>query len=93
MQLVGAHNYLIRRPFLIKGVTQGIVAAVFAMILLVAAILTAENQLEGLFSFQDFRILGIIFAIILVIGVLIAWFSTLLSVNKYLNMKTDNLYT
>ena len=93
MQLVGAHHYLIRRPFLIKGVTQGVVAAFLAMVLLLAAIFIAEQQLEGLFSFQDFRILGIIFAIILVIGVLIAWFSTLLSVNKYLNMKTDNLYT
>jgi len=93
MQLVGAHHYLIRRPFLIKGVTQGVVAAFLAMVLLLAAIFIAEQQLEGLFSFQDFRILGIIFAVILVIGVLIAWFSTLLSVNKYLNMKTDNLYT
>jgi cell division transport system permease protein len=93
MQLVGAHPYLIRRPFLIRGITQGIVAALFAMILLMVAIFTAEKQLEGLFSFQDFRILGIIFAFILVTGVLIAWVSTLLSVNKYLNMKTDNLYT
>jgi cell division transport system permease protein len=93
MQLVGAHHYLIRRPFLVKGITQGVVAAVFAILLLLAAIIITEKQLEGLFSFQDFRILGIIFAIILVIGVLIAWFSTLLSVNKYLKMKTDNLYT
>jgi cell division transport system permease protein len=93
MQLVGAHPYLIRRPFLIKGITQGIVAALFATVLLMAAIFTAEKQLEGLFSFQDFRILGMIFIFILVTGVLIAWVSTLLSVNKYLNMKTDNLYT
>jgi cell division transport system permease protein len=93
MQLVGAHPYLIRRPFLIKGITQGIVAALFAMVLLMAAIFTAEKQLEGLFSFQDFMILGMIFVFILVTGVLIAWVSTLLSVNKYLNMKTDNLYT
>jgi cell division transport system permease protein len=93
MQLVGAHPYLIRRPFLIRGITQGIAAALFAMVLLMAAIYTAEKQLEGLFSFQDFRILVMIFVFILVTGVLIAWISTLLSVNKYLNMKTDNLYT
>jgi len=93
MQLVGAHNYLIRRPFLIMGITQGIVSAVIAMLLLLAAIFTAEKQLEGLFSFQDFRILGVIFAFILLLGVLIAWISTLFSVNKYLNIKTDYLYT
>lgn len=93
MQLVGAHNNLIRRPFLIKGVTQGIVAALFAILLLLFSVLIVEKQMEGLFSFQDFRILGIIFAGILLIGMLIAWVSTLLSVNKYLKIKTDNLYT
>ncbi len=93
MQLVGAHNNLIRRPFLIKGITQGIVAALFAILLLLTSVLIVEKQMEGLFSFQDFRILGIIFAGILLTGIMIAWFSTLLSVNKYLKMKTDNLYT
>ncbi|MBN1790894.1 MAG: cell division protein FtsX [Bacteroidales bacterium] len=93
MQLVGAHNNLIRRPFLIKGVTQGIIAALFAILLLLASVLIVEKQMEGLFSFQDFRILGIIFAGILITGMLIAWVSTWLSVNKYLKIKTDNLYT
>jgi cell division transport system permease protein len=93
MQLVGAHHYLIRRPFLIRGVTQGIVAAFFAVLLLLVSIFIAEKQLEGLFSFQDYRILGIIFAGILLVGVLIAWIATWLSVSKYLNMKTDQLYT
>jgi cell division transport system permease protein len=93
MQLVGAHNNLIRRPFLIKGVTQGIIAALFAILLLLASVLIVEKQMEGLFSFQDFRILGSIFAGILLTGMLIAWVSTLLSVNKYLKIKTDNLYT
>ena len=93
MQLVGAHHYLIRRPFMIKGITQGFVAALLAIILLIIALVIAEKQMEGLFSFQDFQILGIIFGFIVVTGLLIAWISTLLSVNKYLNMKTDNLYT
>lgn len=93
MQLVGAHPFLIRRPFLIKGVTQGVVASLCAILLLVAGLYIVEKQMVGLFSFQDFRILGMVFGIILVSGLLIAWFSTLLSVNKYLNMKVDNLYT
>jgi cell division transport system permease protein len=93
MQLVGAHHHVIRRPFLIKGITQGFVAALLAIILLIIALVIAEKQMEGLFSFQDFQILGIIIGFIVVTGLLIAWISTLLSVNKYLNMKTDNLYT
>lgn len=93
MQLVGAHHYLIRRPFIIKGITQGIIGACLAIILMLLTLFVAENQLEGIFSFRDYRILGIIFTIILLTGIILAWLSTLLSVNKYLKMKTDNLYT
>ncbi len=66
---------------------------VIAIMLLIATLFLVEKQLQGLFSFQDYRILGIIFSIMLITGVLLAWLSTWLSVNKYLNMKTDNLYT
>lgn len=93
MQLVGAHHRIIRRPFLIRGVSQGLVAALFAIVLLSAAIYIIEKQLEGLFSFQDLQILGMVFGLILITGLLIAWISTYFSVNKYLKMKTDNLYT
>lgn len=93
MQLVGAYPNLIRRPFIMKGITQGFIAAVFAIFLLIFTVYITEDQLADLFSFQDLTILGIVFGLILVIGLLIAWISTLLSVNKYLKIKTDNLYT
>jgi cell division transport system permease protein len=93
MQLVGAHNYLIRRPFIIKGITQGIVSSLLAILFLLTVLYIAEQQMEGLFSFRDFQILGIIFATIIFFGFIIAWLSTLMSVNKYLKIKTDNLYT
>jgi cell division transport system permease protein len=93
MQLVGAHHFLIRRPFIIKGITQGFVAALCAIVILTAVLYIAEKQLGDLFSFQDLRILGMVFGMLLVVGILIAWISTLFSVNRYLNMKTDNLYT
>jgi cell division transport system permease protein len=93
MQLVGANPYYIRRPFIIRGISQGLVAALLAIVLLITAVLIIEKQLEGLFSFQDVKILGIIFGLIMISGLLIALVSTFLSVNKYLKMKTDNLYT
>jgi cell division transport system permease protein len=93
MQLVGANPYYIRRPFIVRGISQGFVAALLAIVLLIAAVLIIEKQLEGLFSFQDAKILGIIFGLIMISGLLIALVSTFLSVNKYLKMKTDNLYT
>ena len=93
MQLVGAHHFLIRRPFIIKGITQGFVAALCSIVILTAAIYIAEKQLGELYSFQDLQILGIVFGMLLIVGIMIAWISTLLSVNRYLKIKTDNLYT
>jgi cell division transport system permease protein len=93
MQLVGAHNNIIRRPFIYKGLSQGFVAGILAITLLVVLLYFVEQQLEGLFSFRDIQILGVVFGFIMVTGLLIAWISTHLSVNKYLHMNTDNLYT
>jgi cell division transport system permease protein len=93
MQLIGARHALIRRPFLLRGVTQGIVAALLAGILLLGTLYLAERQMEGLYSFEDYRILGVILGIMLLTGVILSWISTWISVNKYLNIKTDYLYT
>jgi cell division transport system permease protein len=93
MQLVGARNGLIRRPFLIRGVTQGLIGACLAFVLLLLTLYLAEKQLEGLFSFSDYALLGVIFGVMVVTGAGLAFVSTWLSVNKYLHIKTDLLYT
>ncbi len=93
MQLVGANSNYIRLPFLIKGAIQGIIAALIAFCVLVLILYFAEQQIGEIFNFLDYNILIILFAAILVIGIIIALFSTLLSVNKYLHVKTDSLYT
>lgn len=93
MQLVGAQNSLIRKPFIINGISQGFVAAVLAILILLGLLYIAEEQVGDLFSFRDLNILAVVFGTLLVAGILIAWISTLFSVNKYLKIKTDYLYT
>ncbi|MBN2482116.1 MAG: FtsX-like permease family protein [Bacteroidales bacterium] len=93
MQLVGAQSGYIRRPFLLKGIIQGMIAALIAFLILFFILYFAEKQIEGMFNFLDYKILIILFVAILAIGIIIALFSSLLSVNKYLHIKTDNLYT
>lgn len=93
MQLVGASSRFIRGPFIIKGIAQGIIASFCSFLMLAVILYFAEKQLEGIFSFLDYPLLMILLFFILLTGVLIAWFSTVFSVNKYLNMKTDQLYT
>lgn len=92
MQLVGAQNSLIRRPFIMKGITQGFIAALLAIMILLGLLYITEQQIGEIFSFNDLRILWIVFGSLLVTGIMIAWISTLFSVNKYLKIKTDYLY-
>ena len=93
MQLVGASPGYIRKPFLLRGSAQGVVAAFIAFTMLLVILYFVEKQLGGIFNFLDYITLIIIFTAILVIGIVIALFSTFLSVNKYLHVKTDHLYT
>jgi len=92
MQLVGATNSFIRRPFLWRSVLHGIYSAFVAMAILVLSLFWAEGQLEGILSVRDVQIIGGLFLIVFFLGITLSWISTFFAVNKYLKIKTDELY-
>jgi cell division transport system permease protein len=92
MQLVGATNSFIRKPFLWRSALHGIYSAFIAMVILVLSLYWAEGQLEGILSVHDVQILGGLFLIVFFLGITLSWISTFFAVNKYLNIKTDNIY-
>jgi cell division transport system permease protein len=92
MQLVGATNAFIRRPFLLRSALHGIYSAFIAMAILVLSLYWAEGQLEGILSVKDAQILGGLFLIVFFLGITLSWISTFFAVNKYLKIKTDELY-
>jgi cell division transport system permease protein len=92
MQLVGATNSFIRRPFLLRSALHGIYSAFIAMSILVFSLYWIEGQLEGILSVQDTQILGGLFLIVFFLGILLSLVSTFFAVNKYLKIKTDELY-
>jgi len=92
MQLVGATRGFIRRPFILKGITHGIVAALIAIAFLSGSLYMTQQKMPELIEIQDIELIGTIFAAVLVCGILISWFSTLFAVRKYLKLKTDELY-
>lgn len=93
MQIVGANNSFIRRPFLYKSALHGSFGALIAIGMLIGMIYLIQNEMESIINFQDFRLLSILFIIVVIIGVAISWISTYFAVNRYLNIKTDYLYT
>ena len=92
MQLVGATQGFIRRPFVLTGIKHGLYGAIIAILLLVGLLNFAQKQLPELQELQDERMLLCLFGLVLVMGIVISWISTSLAVRKYLRLKSDDLY-
>lgn len=92
MQLVGATNAFIRKPFVVKGALQGLISGLVACTLLVFLQQFAVQQIEGLGILQETSKLIILILFILVIGTLIGVLSTFQSVERYLKLSLDELY-
>jgi cell division transport system permease protein len=93
MQLVGATENFIRRPFIQKSILHGIIAAVIADLLLLGTLFVARQRIPEIIALQDFTVFAIFFFGVLVVGVILSVISTWFSVNKFLRMKIDNLYS
>lgn len=92
MQLVGATQSFIRRPFIIKGVLSGIYGALVSIVFLIGLLYLAQDNFPEIFNIQEIDLYLVVFAIVIVLGVIFSWISTFFAVRKYLNMKTDSLY-
>lgn len=92
MQLVGATHGYIRRPFMLNGLLHGIYGAFFAILYLIGFIYYIQNVFHGYIQINNYKILGIVFAIVLALGLIITSLATFFAINKYLRMKTDDLY-
>jgi cell division transport system permease protein len=92
MKLVGATRGFIGRPFIIRGVMQGLYSAILAIILLSTILYFLMQQIPELVSLYDINIYLAVFGLVLVTGMFLAWVSTFFAVRKYLKMKEDDLY-
>jgi cell division transport system permease protein len=92
MQLVGATRSFIRRPFMLNSILHGTYGAFLAILYLIGLIYLIQNELKEYLKVNDFAILGILFFLVFLLGVFITSVSTFFAVNKYLRMKTDDLY-
>jgi cell division transport system permease protein len=92
MQLVGATQGFIRRPFLLKGIKHGIYGAIIAILMLVGFLYVVQKQLPEMAELQNEKMLLYLFGLVVVMGIIISWISTWLAVRKYLRLKSDELY-
>jgi cell division transport system permease protein len=92
MQLVGATQHFIRKPFILKGILSGIIGAFVAIFFLFIILYFAKQQLPELVNLQEIDSYLLVFGIVIVLGVIFSYVSTFMAVRKYLNIKTDSLY-
>lgn len=92
MQLVGATNAFIRKPFVVKGGLQGLISGLVACTLLMILQQFAVQQVEGLSVLQEPSKLIILLIALLIIGTLVGILSTFQSVERYLKLSLDELY-
>lgn len=92
MYLVGATRIFISKPFLFKGIRQGIIAGIIAGFLLAGFLLISTRFIPDLLQLQDENILLLVFVGVIVVGIIISGISALLSVTRYLRLKTSDLY-
>ncbi len=92
MQMVGATKSFIRVPFIWKSVQLGILGALVAIGGLIAFIMYLDNTIPELEMLSNYEILGMLFAFIIGLGILITWISTFFATQRFLNLRTDELY-
>lgn len=92
MKLVGASWNFIRRPFLARGFTLGIVSAAVADALLIGCIYWLHGFEPQITSVINLKVIIIVTAAVFFFGIIITFLCTFFSLNKYLRMNSNTLY-
>lgn len=92
MQMVGATKWFISRPFIYKGILQGVYSAFIVIILLAAIVYVLQKEIPELVNIQDIDLFASLLAFVIILGIILSWISTYFAVRRYLRVKSDQLY-
>lgn len=92
MQMVGATKTFIRKPFIWTNVKLGMIGALIAIFALIASLFYAEKTFPEMSVFDDYVVLVILFVGVFLLGILISFLSTYFAAQRFLNLRTDDLY-
>lgn len=92
MKLVGASRSFIRKPFLARNVWIGLLAAALADAALMVMAWLLVGYEPGLLQVITPSVMLTVMGVVLIFGILITTLCAWISINKYLGLKTEELY-
>ncbi|MCJ7466504.1 MAG: permease-like cell division protein FtsX [Maribacter sp.] len=92
MQMVGATKTFIRRPFIWTNIKLGMLGALLALLALAGVLYYVNKTFPELELFNDSSLLIMLFLGVFMLGILISFISTYFATQRFLNLKTDELY-
>ncbi|MGL2962371.1 cell division protein FtsX [Flavobacterium sp. RSB2_4_14] len=92
MQMVGATKSFIRKPFIKTSIILGLIGASLAIVALIGVVIYIETNFPNLGILENKLAIGIVLLGVMVLSVLITWLSTYFATQRFLNLRTDDLY-
>ena len=92
MQLVGAKNSFIRRPFVRRSIINSFIATFLALLMLGGAIYLVQIQIGTVVNLYHLEIIIPVVIVVFFISLIINYIATVAAVNRYLRMRTEQLY-
>ncbi len=92
MQMVGATKQFIRRPFVWRSVKLGMVGAVLALAGMAIVLYYLNRTFSELELLSNPVLIAFLFVFVFGLGVVITWISTHFATQRFLNLRTDQLY-
>ena len=92
MQMVGATKSFIRKPFILRSVYLGLIGSALAIVALIGVLIYIQTTFPSLGILEDKLAIAIVLVGVLILGVVITWISTFFATQRFLNLRTDDLY-
>ena len=92
MTLVGATSWVIRRPFVRRNVLIGFIAGLVALALLAGMIYYVKYKMGILLFPLIWQNMALIAGVVLITGMLITLFASLIATGRYIRMDNNSLY-
>ena len=92
MQMVGATKAFIRKPFVMRSIKLGMLGAGLAIIALIGVLIYLQTNFPDLGILDDKLLVAMVLLLVFGMGVLITWISTYFATQRFLNLRTDDLY-